>query len=444
MEDDRKGRRPEDGASGGEHSDGRAENFRLHIRDDGLFDDGAELSSEEKGDSPGERDVLHSYSSPRTRQALEAEQLRAKKEAERAHRVRSREKGRKNRRLFRVVWVSMVVILGLAVGQYLVSGFGDMLAVNRNKVSVTVEIPKNASTEKIADILYANGVIEKRDFFRIYSKMTKADGSYTQGTFHIDTDLDYEAIINYLQSEANRVDTVKITFQEGLNLRETAELLEKNGVCTAEDVLKAASSKDFENYDLVSAVTNDKDRYYLLEGYLFPDTYDFYKNEDPKQALGKMINNCSKKMTQSIREQAQKQGMSLDQVLNLASIIQAESADKEDMKKVSSVLQNRLKNGAKTGTLQLGCDSTVYYPYRQKTQVPEKERETYVSRYDTYQITGLPPGPICNPGLDAINAALNPADTDYYYFCHSKDGKAYYAKTAAQHKKNLKKAGLTQ
>jgi len=274
--------------------------------------------------------------------------------------------------------------------------------------------------------------------------MTKADGSYSQGTFHIDTDLDYEAIINYLQSEANRVDTVKITFQEGLNLRETAELLEKNGVCTAEDVLKAASSKDFENYDLVSAVTNDKDRYYLLEGYLFPDTYDFYKNEDPKQALGKMISNCSKKMTQSIREQAQKKGMSADQVLNLASIIQAESADKEDMKKVSSVLQNRLKNGAKTGTLQLGCDSTVYYPYRQKTQVPEKERETYVSRYDTYQITGLPPGPICNPGLDAINAALNPADTDYYYFCHSKDGKAYYAKTAAQHKKNLKKAGLTQ
>ena len=88
--------------------------------------------------------------------------------------------------------------------------------------------------------------------------------------------------------------------------------------------------------------------------------------------------------------------------------------------------------------------STIYYPYRTKAQVPEAQRDTYSSRYNTYNIVGLPPGPIANPGSAAIDAALNPAKTDYYYFCHSADGKAYYAKTAEQHQKNLKKAGLTQ
>lgn len=419
----------------------RAQHFRVEINDN---DDMDQPVSQEPRPAAGEPDVLHSYSSPQTRKAMAESERRAQKAEEKALRERSREKGRRNRRFFRMIWMSMILILGIGTGQYLVTGMADMLAYQKPESSVTVEIPKGASVGEIAKVLYRGGVIEQPGFFQLYSTITRANGSYLHGTYELTTDMDYEAIINYLQTNNNRTDIVKVLFQEGLNVQEVAALMEKNGVCSAQDILKYANSQDFNNYDLIKTIGNGNDRYYLLEGYLFPDTYEFYKDEDPKQALGKMINNTSKKLTADVREKAEEQGMTLDQVLNLASIIQEESADEEDMYQVSSVLHNRLKNGVATGTQQLGCDSTIYYPYRTKAQVPEAQRDTYSSRYNTYNIVGLPPGPIANPGSAAIDAALNPAKTDYYYFCHSADGKAYYAKTAEQHQKNLKKAGLTQ
>lgn len=438
------GRSPWDQQSRDLHRN-KVETFKLQIGDDDLIDSsGEELYSTGTLPPPPkeERPVLNSYSSPKAKQNMTKAQKHAQKQDEKAHRRRNREKRFRNRILFKVVWLAMVVLVGLSLGQYLVGGINDMLAAKRSDVTVTVEIPKESTTDQIADALEENGVIDNTTFFKMYSKLTKADGNFNHGTFEISTGLDYEAIISTLQSNANRVDTVKITFPEGLNVREIAQLLEKNGVCKAEDVLKYANSQDFDKYDIVKMVSNDSERYYLLEGYLFPDTYDFYKDEDPEQALGKMINNSRKKLTAEIRDKAAEMNMTVDEMLNLAALIQAESADEDDMYKVSSVLHNRLENGVETGTAQLGCDSTVFYPYRVKSQLPVSEQESYHSRYDTYTLTGLPPGPICNPGMDAIKAALDPDKTNYYYFCHSKEGKAYYAKTADQHQKNLKKAGL--
>ncbi len=134
--------------------------------------------------------------------------------------------------------------------------------------------------------------------------------------------------------------------------------------------------------------------------------------------------------------------MTLDQVMTLASMIQAEAANKEDMYMVSSVFYNRLNSGGKGDLLRLRSDPTTYYPYRTKAAVPSDIVGTFKSRYDTYTIQGLPAGPICSPGLEAIDAALHPASTKYYYFAHDKDGKAYYAETNAQHERNLVKAGL--
>ena len=146
---------------------------------------------------------------------------------------------------------------------------------------------------------------------------------------------------------------------------------------------------------------------------------------------------------QKLFELRQKKGMTLDQLLTLASIIQAEAANKDDMYNVSSVLNNRLQYGDQYDIFHLDCDSTTYYPYRNKDAVPADKRETYKSTYDTYTIEGLPAGPICNPGLDAIDAALNPNDTAYFYFCHNPEtGEAYYAETPAGHEANLEKAGL--
>ena len=424
----------------------RVENFKLNISDEDWGDtpDTDLYSALHNADSANESNtVISSYSDPREAQRAKLLQDEAEIKAEKAHEIRNKEKGRKNKAFFRFIWIIMVLFASILFSQFMITGINDMLAIGKEKVTVTVEIPKNATTEQIADILNGAGVIRDVNFFQVYSKLTKADGHYSNGSYKIDTNMDYEAIINNLQSNLNRVDTIKITFKEGVNALEMAALLEKNGVCTAKEVLSVINSNDFDkDYEMLRAITNQKDRYYKLEGYLFPDTYEFYKDEDPKQVVAKLISNCNKKLTKQIRSKAADQNMTVDQMLTLASMIQAEAADKEDMYKVSSVFHNRLNSSGTGDLLRLRSDPTTYYPYRTKASVPSDIRETYKSKYDTYTIKGLPAGPICNPGAEAIDAALNPASTKYYYFCHDKDGKAYYAATNAQHEANLRKAGL--
>ena len=231
--------------------------------------------------------------------------------------------------------------------------------------------------------------------------------------------------------------TVNITFPEGTNLMGVAALLEKNHVCSASDVLAAAKSTQFDNYSFIASLTNASSRYYKLEGYLFPDTYNFYKEDSAANALKRMLNNMQTKMT-DLQTQAAAQGMTVDQVLTMASLIQAEASSASDMYLVSSVLHNRLTNGAAHDTPRLQFDSTVFYPYRVKSEAPAG----FTSTYDTYNFSGLPIGPICNPGASAIDAALHPSSTNYYYFCHSASGTGYYAETLDEHNQNLIIAGL--
>ncbi len=426
----------------------RAEHFKLNITgedwddtpDEELYSD-LQTAAEENDHYPGA--AINSFSDPRAAEKARRAQDEAETKAEKAHMWRNKEKGRKNKLFFRFIWIVMVLFISVVFAQFMITGINDMLAVDKEKVGVTVEIPKNATTAQIAGILKTAGAIRDVNFFSAYSKLTKSDGHYTNGSYKIDTNMDYEAIISTLQSNLNRVDTIKITFKEGANILEIAALMEKNGVCSAKDVLAIANSDKFDDqFEMIKAITNDKDRYYKLEGYLFPDTYEFYKDEDPKQAVNKLVSNCSTKLTKQIRSAATAQNMTLDQVMTLASMIQAEAANKEDMYMVSSVFYNRLNSGGKGDLLRLRSDPTTYYPYRTKAAVPSDIVGTFKSRYDTYTIQGLPAGPICSPGLEAIDAALHPASTKYYYFAHDKDGKAYYAETNAQHERNLVKAGL--
>lgn len=407
----------------------RVENFKVQIPDE-------EFVPEK------EPPVLNSHSDPEAaRRATNQAERQAMRKAERAHKRRNREKRGKNKLFFRLVWLVMVLFVGFALAQYAVTGINDMLAIGREKVGVTVEIPKNANTEQIADALHTAGVIQRPDFFKLYSKLTKADGHYNNGTYKIDTSMDYEAIINNLQSNANRVDIVKITFPEGTNAPEVAQLLQDNGVCSKDEALAYINSNQLdEKYDFLKGLAGE--RYYHMEGYLFPDTYDFFKDEAPENAISKLVSNCNKKLTKEVRDQIAASGMTTDEIMTLASMIQAEAADEEDMYVISSVFHNRLNSDGTDGLLRLQSDPTMYYPYRTKAAVPEDIRDTYSSKYNTYEIQGLPAGPICNPGSKAIDAALNPKDTKYYYFCHDAERNAYYARTLDEHQANLRKAGL--
>ena len=183
---------------------------------------------------------------------------------------------------------------------------------------------------------------------------------------------------------------------------------------------------------------------------MYPDKYEFYQNDDPVSIIYKFLNNFENKLYEkqafdgyeklySVHKMIDKTETSfnLDQILTMASIIQAEAANKEDMYIISSVLHNRLTADDSMGVANLSLDSTKYYPYRTEKDLPATAGKNFKSKYDTYSLRGLPPGPICNPGNEAIKAALLPYDTSYYYFCHDKNGQAYYASTIYEHEANL-------
>ncbi|MDR1467051.1 MAG: endolytic transglycosylase MltG [Oscillospiraceae bacterium] len=369
-----------------------------------------------------------------------------------------------NAKFFRRIRIAMIASIACLLCQYLIIGCNDMLGVYREKEKVNIEIPKGSSNSDVARILRENGVINESGFFLLYNFITRSLKNVVCGNFEINKDLDYEAIVNFLQSNGNRskADVVEVTFREGLNILECAESLEKNGVCDAKDFLKACNSDVFDkDYEFLKSMPDTSKRYYRLEGYFFPDTYKFYKNSNVEDAVKKFLNNFEKKVYTKKKYKENSQSMSLDDmakenntnihdVVILASLIQAEASNKEDMGVISSIFHNRLKtigNGGKSshgdfGMTRLESDPTVWYPYKNKESVPSNLVETFKSKYDTYAIEGLPPGPICNPGIDSLQAAISPEQTDYYFFCHNRDGIIFVAKTKSKHEENIKKAGI--
>lgn len=233
-------------------------------------------------------------------------------------------------------------------------------------------------------------------------------------------------------------DVVRITFSEGLNFVEVSKLLEENGVVSGEDFLNACNDNEIlEKYPFLKDVPKQISGKNRLEGFLFPDTYNFFKNEKPSLVLNKFLDNFEKKISKIKFTKKSKYGMY--EILTIASLLQLECT-LNSVNLVSSVIYNRL-NTLPSGMSKFGeygmdklqIDSARWYPSKKKTNLED---------YDTYKIHGLPPGPVCSPGLDFILGAANPEKSDYYYFCMSENGKTFFAKNFTEHKNNLKRAGL--
>lgn len=399
---------------------------------------------------------INSYSDSDTKKRIERESKKALKQQSKENKRIEKSKAKRNQKMFKWVWLTMVVIIGIVLSQIILVGVNDILAISREEDAKTVKIsiPANPTIEQIAGILEENGVIDRADYFVVYASLTSSEEGFRQGNYEIETDKDYEAIINFLQSNVNRTDIVSVQLTEGMNVLEIANKLHDEGVTDDVQVFLDMCNSDVfdEDFPFLAEIKNKDKRYYKLEGYLFPDTYDFYVNEDPESTIYKLLSNyenkvyyneekyygSSKKTT--VEELIKGTDYSIDEILTIASIIQAEAANVEDMYYVSSILHNRLDNGIEMGVAQLNCDCTVYYPYREYSDVPETIRDTYKSTYNTNTFNGLPAGPICNPSLEAILAAIEPYDTNYYFFCHDtvENGSTpYYASTIADHEYNL-------
>lgn len=233
--------------------------------------------------------------------------------------------------------------------------------------------------------------------------------------------------------------TVRVTFPEGYTVADIARKLEQNNVCSASDFLEAARDSTYLD-DLGLSVSNPSERPFALEGYLFPDTYDFYLNERVGSVIKKFLRNTVNKLDSDILGRCRELGYSVDEMLALASIIQKEGGGGSEMPMISSVLHNRLDS---PDFSKLQCDACSFYLRDSvKPYCDESSYEEYLQTYSTYNCTGLPLGPIANPGLAAIKAAVYPEDTDYYFFVTDSDGNYYYSETFAEHQAYCSRFGL--
>lgn len=238
------------------------------------------------------------------------------------------------------------------------------------------------------------------------------------------------------ESYVNYQNTVSITFPEGYTVTQIAKLLEDKDICSSQEFLDVASNPSKEILESFG-IENENDRIFALEGYIFPDTYEFYKQEGASTALKRFLDNFNKKIDEVIRKQIENKGYTLDEMITIASIVQREAGRVNEDGKVASVLFNRLDQ-----KMQLQCDVTIEYIEKYVKPFVENYDESFTEKYNTYKCEALPAGAICNPGLDTILATINPSDTDYLFFVTDKDMNYYYAKTYAEHLVNCKKAGL--
>ena len=343
--------------------------------------------------------------------------------------------------IFGLIFSVVIISVSILAAVFILKCSKEFLAIGKSDIELVVDIPMNSSTIDIAEQLYSEGIISDPKLFRLFSKFKGADGTYIAGTHTLSPKMDYNTLIEELQAEAeNQRETADVIFPEGITLLEAAQKLEEKNVCSAEEFIKVFNAGGF-GFDFEENVRISSLKFYKMEGYFFPDTYQFYVEEDPRVVAKKIYKNFDARVTPDLYGRMKDLDMELEDVLTLASVIQAEAPDTKNMKMVASVFFNRLNNPDEYPLLQ--SDPTTNYVEKVIKPNIEFKSEAMFKAYDTYQGAGLPPGPICNPGLDAINAVLYPAETDYFYFCSNLEtGEFFYAETLDEHNQNLIEAGL--
>ena len=391
-----------------------------------------------RGDGAPRRTVRHTGDQPHRRK-----QSSSKRSSARNAKTR---KKRRNRQTLRIYGVIMMLVLIFVVSITLSVGIiqvgKDMLGLEGTETLTVFNIPEGATTTEIADALYEKGIIKIPKAFIYFSRLSKADAGYIAGDHEISSAMAYEEIINELSGNAIAEDqvAVNVMFPEGCTLVEAAEKLQEAKVCEASKFLYYFNAGNlgynFENY----LPKNTGLKFYRMEGYLFPDTYTFYEEMEPDAVCQKIYVNFDSKITPEMYKRMKELDVTLDEVITMASIVQKEAADEDEMPKIASVFWNRLENPEEfAGKLQ--SDPTSKYVDDVIRRYETLQNDQMYEAYDTYKCQGLPAGAICNPGIAAINAVLYPEKTGFFYFYANVDTKTtYFARTLEEHNKNIARA----
>jgi UPF0755 protein len=305
----------------------------------------------------------------------------------------------------------------------------DVLALNKVDKEVVITISQEDSFNDVVNRLKKEGLIEYKTLFKLFASFTHGDQKVTMGTYTLNTDMDYHALLSGMSINSATKATVSVTIPEGYTVAQIFQLLEEKGVASVEDLTEVAAEHDYNFSFLKDIPLGDAER---LEGYLYPDTYTFNTPHSAVYAINKMLVNFDTRVTDEMRTQAEESGYTLREILTIASLIEKET-DGTDRGTIASVIYNRLNNpkGETAGFLQI--DATL--AYLNGGQVPVESDKLIDSPYNTYLYKGLPAGPIANPGLESIYAALNPDKTSYYYYALGDDNVHHFFKTLSEHQK---------
>lgn len=324
--------------------------------------------------------------------------------------------------------------------------------INENtRGSVEIHIPRNSNMDDITEILYDEGLINNKIAFKVLSRINGFDGNYRSGTHYLLDEMSYDEMMLILTSKP---DPVTITFPEGLTYRQMKERMKAAGMRFDENIMDEMMRRPnlFIDYDFMQAIPNYPNRDWMMQGYLWPDTYQFDVNESEENILRKFFDNTERKLlTGDYYERAESMGLTLDQAMTLASLVQKEGPMSE-MPKIGRVFLNRLRQ-----EMPLQSCATINYLREADGMAPilwvrNADLERYKDNpYNTYNISSLPPGPINSPGTVALEGVLWPATerswpgaNSYLYFVAKGDGTNDFSKTFEEHQEKAEKYSAAQ
>lgn len=324
-----------------------------------------------------------------------------------------------------IIWIFCIIAVSVGLAFGIIYAGADYMGIGFGRgVECELVIEQGMTTEQIANELKDCGAVKIPILFRVYARFKNYDSQFKYGLYTFNNEAGYEALSVMLIEEGAKAESVKVTIPEMSTVDEIAEILENKGVCTKSDFISEVQTGEFD-YDFVKAIPDEK-VYYRLEGYLFPETYDFYyydSKECAHLAIDRMLKTLDEKLTDGLRKKISDSGYTLHEIMTMASIVELEAGGSPDeMANVASVFFNRLKSD-EFGTL--GSSPTRKYPYGG-------------GKYNTYESEGLPPGPLCSPSFNSIKASTEPTENfDYYYFVTDASMKFYYNKTLAEHNSTI-------
>ena len=337
-----------------------------------------------------------------------------------------------------LIVVACCLLVSIILSSCILSCVNDILAINRKgEETIEVVLPEDVDTFEAIRILDKAGLIKNSLFCNAFVKaMGFTDDNYLPGIYYFTDDMGVEKMLTRFKTSSTRGAVISITIPEGYTVDQIFQRLEKNKVCSADSLYRVLQTVDFGNeYDFIAKLENTDERYCVLEGYMFPATYEFEQGAEPASVIRKFLDAFKSRWTEEYAAKATELGMSVDEVINLASILEKEGTDKQQFTQISSVLHNRLNRPGVYPTLE--CNSTKDYV---KNTVAKRASspmlKKFIVSYSTYDSPGLPPSAICNPGAEAIDAALNPEISQNYFFRHDKNNKIYLAKTLEEHSAN--------